>query len=127
MTEHLGGGSRARVAAIAAFAVAAALLLLTVGRGAPASASPTATASKSETVTIKGFAFRPATNKIDRGDRVIWVNRDSVKHTATRGGSFDTGKIKPGRAVAVKFGARGTYRYFCSLHPDMVGKVVVGG
>jgi plastocyanin len=124
--EHLGGRNRARAAAIAAIAGLAALLLPVIGRGVPASASPAATASKSVTVTIKGFKFKPGTINIGKGDRVVWVNRDSVKHDATRGGSFSTGKIKPGKAVAVRFGAKGTYRYHCTIHPEMTGKIVVG-
>src|SRR3954453_9661349 len=111
---HLGG--RARLAAIAAAGCIAALLLLTAAGGPAASAAPTASASKSVTVAIKDFKYKPATISIDPGDRVIWVNRDDVKHTASRGGSFTTGKIKPGKAVAVKFGARGVYRYHCTLH-----------
>lgn len=124
LSTHLAG--RARVAAIVAAGAALAMLLLTIGRGAPASAAPTATASKSVSVSIKGFKYKPATVSIRAGDRVVWTNFDSVAHTATRGGSFTTGKIKPGRAVAVKFGARGTYRYHCTLHPEMTGKIVVG-
>jgi plastocyanin len=58
---------------------------------------------------------------------VVWINLDHAAHTATRRGSFDTGRIKNGKAVAVKFNSRGTYRYLCSLHPEMRGKVVVGG
>lgn len=95
--------------------------------GSAASATPTATASKSVTVTIKDFKYKPATTNIDVGDRVVWANLDDVKHTATKGGSFTTGKIKSGKAVAVKFGSRGTYRYHCTLHPgEMSGKIVVG-
>jgi plastocyanin len=125
MTEHLG--YRARAAAAAAIVgVLATVLLLFLG-SASASSAPSANASRSVTVTIKGFQFKPGTINISRGDRVIWVNRDRAPHTATRGGSFDTGKIRSGRAVAVKFNSRGTYRYICSLHPDMTGKVVVGG
>ena len=56
----------------------------------------------------------------------MWVNLDKVKHTATKGGSFTTGKIKPGKAVAVRFGSKGTYRYHCTIHEDMFGKIVVG-
>ena len=105
----------------------AAFLLLSAGIGSPASAAaPTASASKSETVTIKNFSYKPGTIRIDPGDRVVWANLDDVKHTATSP-SFTTGKIKPGKAVAVKFGSRGTYRYHCTIHPDMTGKVVVGG
>jgi plastocyanin len=124
ISRYLAG--RARAAAIVVAAAAFALLLLTLGSGTGASAASTATASKSVTVTIKGFKFKPGTIDIGKGDRVVWVNRDGVKHDATRGGSFTTGKIKPGAAVAVRFGAKGTYRYHCTLHPEMIGKIVVG-
>ena len=124
LSAHLAG--RARVAAIVAAGAALALLLLTIGSGARASATPTATASRSVTVNIKDFKYKPPTIDINPGDRVVWVNLDKVKHTATKGGSFTTGKIKPGNAVAVKFGSKGTYRYHCTLHEDMFGKIVVG-
>jgi plastocyanin len=123
-SAHLAG--RARVAAIVATGAGLALLLLTIGSGAPASAAPSATASRSVTVNIKDFKYKPGTIDINPGDRVVWVNLDKVKHTATKGGSFTTGKIKPGKAVAVRFSARGTYRYHCTLHEDMFGKIVVG-
>jgi plastocyanin len=117
---------RSRVAAIVAAGAALALLLLTIGSGAPASAAPTATASRSVTVNIKDFKYKPPTIGINPGDRVVWVNSDKVKHTATKGGSFTTGKIKPGSAVAVRFSSKGTYRYHCTLHEGMFGKIVVG-
>jgi plastocyanin len=116
---------RARCAVVAA--TGGALILIAFGTGSAASAAPEATASRSVTVKIRSFKFKPHTIRIDRGDRVVWVNRDTVKHTATRRGSFTTGRIKPGRAVAIRFGSKGTYRYVCSIHPEMVGKVVVGG
>ena len=122
ISEHL---SRPRVAAFLAIAGVATLLLI-VGTGSRAAAAPTATASKSVTVTIKDFKYKPAAIEINSGDRVVWANLDDVKHTATKGGSFTTGKIKPGKAVAVKFTSKGTYRYHCTLHEDMFGKIVVG-
>ena len=124
ISRHLA--DRMRAAAIIAVGVAFALVLLTFGGDTGASAAPTATASKSVNVSIKGFKYKPGTIDINKGDRVVWTNFDSVKHTATRGGSFTTGKIKPGGAVAVRFGAKGTYRYHCTLHPEMTGKIVVG-
>lgn len=124
ISAHLTG--RARVAAIVAAGAGLVLLLLTLGSGAPASAAPTASASKSVTVNIKDLKYKPATIDINPGDRVVWVNQDKVKHTATKGGSFTTGKIKPGKAVAVKFSSRGTYRYHCTIHEEMFGKIVVG-
>jgi plastocyanin len=124
ISAHLTG--RARLAAIVAAGAALALLLLTPGGGTPASAAPTASASRSVTVNIKDFKYKPPTIDINPGESVVWVNDDKVKHTATRSGSFTTGKIKPGHAVAVKFASKGTYRYHCTIHEEMFGKIVVG-
>ena len=122
--HHLG--MRERLAILVAIVAVAVLLILTFGDRSSASAAPTATASGSVTVKIKNFAFLPGTLKVAKGTRVVWANKDSVKHTATRRGSFTTGKIKPGHAAAVRFTAKGTYGYFCTIHPDMHGKIVVG-
>jgi plastocyanin len=77
-------------------------------------------------VKIRGFKFKPPTLRISRGTRVVWVNRDRAPHTATRRGSFNTGVIRSGRAVAVRFKRRGTYGYICTIHPEMRGRIVVG-
>jgi plastocyanin len=112
-------------AAVATLAVAllggAALGGVGVASGQP----PTATASATATVAIREFSFRPATLRVSPGTTVVFANRDSVRHTATRGGSFDTGPIRPGKSKSVRFGARGTYRFHCSIHPEMRGKIVV--
>jgi plastocyanin len=111
--------------AAGALAALALLLVLTVGAGSPASASPTATASGSATVTMKNIKYNPGTIRISPGDRVVWENLDKTKHTATSS-RFDTGKIKPGAAVAVRFTAKGTYPYHCTIHEGMHGKIFVG-
>ncbi len=118
-------GIRARVAALVAIVALTALLLLVTGGAFSAPASGTATASRTVTVSMKNFFFAPKNVSISPGDRVVWSNVSNKKHTATKGGSFDTGRIKPGAAAAVKFNGRGTYRYVCSLHPEMTGKIVV--
>ncbi len=41
-------------------------------------------------------------------------------------GAFDTGHIKPGHSVAVRFTQKGTFSYHCEIHPFMHGKIVVG-
>jgi len=55
----------------------------------------------------------------------VFANRDRVAHTATRRGSFNTGRIRPGHAVAVRFSRRGVYAFHCTIHPFMRGKIVV--
>jgi plastocyanin len=108
-------------------AIVAVTLTLLATIGFSASASGGATASRTVTVSMKNFFFAPKNVNISKGDRVVWSNTSTRKHTATKGGSFNTGKVKPGTAVAVKFNGAGTYRYVCSLHPEMTGKVIVGG
>jgi plastocyanin len=112
------------VAAGAVLAVAA-LALFSLSRD-PASAAGPATASRSATVTINHFKFIPTPLHVAKGTTVVFSNASKVKHTATRRGSFDTGGIKPGKAVSIRFAAAGTYAYHCKIHPEMHGKIIVG-
>jgi plastocyanin len=76
-------------------------------------------------VEIEDFAYRPPTLRVRRGTKVVFVNRDSTAHTATKRGSFDTGRIRRGGRATVRFKRRGVYRYICTIHPFMHGKIVV--
>jgi plastocyanin len=76
-------------------------------------------------VNISDFSFHPQTLRVKRGSKVVFVNRDSAVHTATRRGSFDTGSIRRGRAAVVKLRRAGVYAYHCTIHPSMRGKIVV--
>jgi plastocyanin len=94
-------------------------------RGQMASAGATAQASRAAQVSIVDFSFRPANLTIAAGSKVTFSNGSNVTHTATRGGSFDTGLVKPGKSATVHFGQKGTFRYHCEIHPSMHGKIVV--
>jgi plastocyanin len=85
----------------------------------------TADASRTARVEIAGFAFKPATVRIGKGSSVSFSNTSDATHTATRAGSFDTGRIKPGKAATVRFTRKGSFPYHCTIHPFMKGKVVV--
>lgn len=113
---------RRLVAATASAALACALL---GSSGIAAGEGPVAGNSATSTVSIREFSFRPGTKTVARGTTVVFANRDSVRHTATKGGSFDTGPIKPGKAKSVRFTGKGTYRFHCKIHPEMRGKIVV--
>lgn len=76
-------------------------------------------------VTIAGFAFSPKTVTVNVGDTVTWTNDDTVTHTATSAGNFDTGSIGGGAAKGVTFQKAGTFAYVCSVHSSMTGTVVV--
>ena len=105
--------------------IAVAALALSLLSRDPAAAAPRATAS-SASVTINHFKFSPTPLHVAKGTTVVFSNLSKTKHTATRRGSFDTGKIKPGQSVSVRFTAKGTYGYFCKIHPEMHGKIIVG-
>jgi plastocyanin len=88
-------------------------------------AQPTAGASAAKSVSIVNFAFKPGTVTVKRGARVAFANTADTAHTATKGGSFDTKRIAPGKTKAIQFNQRGTFAYHCKIHPFMKGKVVV--
>jgi plastocyanin len=69
-------------------------------------------------------------------DTVIWINKDSTPHTITSGsdgkpdGRFDSSPnfsrlISPGGNFSYTFEEAGEFPYFCTLHPNMVGAVIV--
>jgi len=112
----------------AAIAIASMALILSLIGIQVALASPGggATASRGgKSVDINHFAFHPPTLRVAKGTTVAFVNSSNTAHTATRVGSFDTGKIKPGKSVSVRFAQKGTFAYHCTIHPFMHGKIVV--
>jgi plastocyanin len=94
-------------------------------RGEAAAAGGTARASRVATVVIDHFSFHPPTLRVAKGTKVTFSNTSAVTHTATSGGNFDTGRIKPGTSIGVRFTQRGTFAYHCEIHPRMHGKIVV--
>ncbi|WP_219641594.1 cupredoxin family copper-binding protein [Cohnella sp. CFH 77786] len=82
--------------------------------------------SKTVTVEIKDFAFAPGDIEISPGDKVTFVNRDQVKHSAVADdGSFDTGLLGQDESKTVTFEKEGTFSYSCGPHPAMIGKIIV--
>lgn len=81
-------------------------------------------ASGAKSVGINHFAFHPPTLRIKKGGQVAFANSSPVTHTASSG-SFDTGRIKPGKTKVVQFTQKGTFAYHCKIHPFMKGTIVV--
>jgi plastocyanin len=109
-----------RIAACIALAT-----MLLAGQAAAADPGP-ARASGSNTVTISNFEFTPKALRVSKGTRVVFSNSSGTTHTATDKGVFDTGRIKGGKSVTVRFAQKGTFSYHCKIHPFMHGKIVVG-
>jgi len=103
-----------------------------------------------QAVTIKGFAFGPATVDITKGTTVTWTNQDTVPHTVTTGtapptfpplpsgasptpfpslssgdGRVNSGRIEPNGTFSFTFSQTGTFNYFCAVHPAMKATLTV--
>jgi plastocyanin len=88
----------------------------------------------SSTLTDKAYSPNPVEAKV--GQKVEWINHDSVQHTITSGsaGSPDSGKefdsgltklLSKDGEFEHTFTAAGEFPYYCQLHPQMSGKVIV--
>ena len=88
--------------------------------------SNAARAEGSNMVTIKNFNFAPIQLSVSAGTAVTWHNADEEPHTVTSdNGAFRSGAIDGGGSYTFKFAKAGTYKYLCSIHPQMVGTIVV--
>jgi plastocyanin len=77
-------------------------------------------------VSIKDFAFNPATITAKVGDTVQFTNNDTTGHTATLDdGSCTTPTIAGGAADGLTFTAAGTYPFHCAIHSQMKGTITV--
>lgn len=78
-------------------------------------------------VEIQGMLFRPDSVTLATGDTVEWLNKDGMSHTVTAddGSTFSSGPIGQGKSFRHVFAAPGSFGYFCEIHPDMVGTVIV--
>jgi nitrite reductase (NO-forming) len=80
-------------------------------------------------------AYSPRALTVAVGTTVTWINEDAVFHTITSGssngttgtpdGDFDSGEVQKGETFEHTFDEAGTFDYFCTPHPWMVGQVEV--
>lgn len=88
--------------------------------------------------TLTDDAYRPNPIEVNTGDTVTWINDDLTSHTATSGspesgstgmfgGTDDSPEIigPEGDTQSFTFDEAGEFEYYCTLHPSMVGTVIV--
>lgn len=78
-------------------------------------------------VAIQNFAFAPKTLTVPAGTRITWTNRDEEPHVVVSAGALFTSSkaLDSGDTYSVRFSKPGTYAYYCSIHPMMVGTIIV--
>ena len=87
------------------------------------SAAETPDATK---VVVKDFMFMPTPLTVKAGSTVTWTNKDDEPHTVVSDtGVFKSGGMDTNETFSYKFDKPGTYHFTCSIHPRMVGTIVV--
>jgi plastocyanin len=82
---------------------------------------------------LDDMAYDPNPVTIEAGQNVTWVNDDLDPHTVTSGAfgteeageQFNSGYMGPHRTFTQMFEEEGEFEYYCEIHPNMVGTVVV--
>jgi len=94
---------------------------------AQAAARATEAAAQGSTIVMaKDFMFAPTSLTVAAGSTVTWTNRDDEPHSVvSESGLFRSGALDTNESFSFRFEKPGTYRYTCSIHPRMVGTIVV--
>jgi plastocyanin len=77
--------------------------------------------------------YAPPEVHVAAGSSIKWTNDDNVIHTVTQGKpseganstGFNSGPIQPRSTFVHFFDESGTVDYYCTIHPHMIGKVIV--
>jgi len=100
-----------------------ALLFAALG---PCVSHATAVAADTTIVMAKDFMFAPTSLTVAAGSTVTWTNKDDEPHTiVSDSGLFRSAALDTNESFSFRFDKPGTYRYLCTIHPRMVGTIVV--
>jgi plastocyanin len=101
-------------------------VLLLIACSATAATTSVDSAAKTHIVTIEAMQFNPQALTVQRGDRIKWVNKDPLPHSATAAGAaFDSRSIEPGASWSYVALKPGNYAYACTFHPTMHATLTV--
>ena len=77
-------------------------------------------------IVVKDFMFMPTQLTVKAGSTVTWTNKDDEPHTVISDtGLFKSGGMDTDESFKFKFDRPGTYHFTCSIHPRMVGTIIV--
>ncbi|MGB3454483.1 MAG: plastocyanin/azurin family copper-binding protein [Moheibacter sp.] len=83
------------------------------------------TGPKTDTVVIYQMQFQPANLTVNKGDTVVWINKDLVAHNVTEdpAGSVKSDTLNTGDSF--KLVPDHSFNYICSIHPTMKAQLTV--
>jgi plastocyanin len=77
-------------------------------------------------IGIDNFTFAPGAVTVPVGSKVVWVNADDIPHSiVATAGTFHSAALDTDDVFSFPFNQAGTFEYFCGLHPQMTGIIVV--
>lgn len=90
----------------------------------------------SASVNSSGFGFQYTSIRVKVGTTVTWTNVSAAPHTVTgvntSDAAFNKGSdtlpandVGPTSVYSFTFTTAGTFDYFCTIHPSMIGQVIV--
>lgn len=99
---------------------------LAAGASTTLAGDPATKAATPMIIVIKDFAFSPSNVTVEPGTTVTWVNKDESPHTVTgKGKVFRSTALDTNDRFSYRFAQPGEFTYYCTLHPMMVGKIIV--
>ena len=122
--------------AVRAATAATVLLISACARSTPTAPAPPADAATANAYILPGAAdlganaFGDEPVVIHKGERLRWRNADTVEHdvvadTASVPEFVTTGTLAPGSERLFTMNTIGTTRIHCTIHPQMVGTLIV--
>src|SRR5438874_2055114 len=86
---------------------------------------PATAAARTYTVVMDKMKFGPVPSGLHKGDAIMWVNHDFLRHTATAADhSFDV-DLPAGATKRIVLQRGGTIAFACRFHPGMRGQLQV--
>ena len=111
--------------------------LAIAGCGSSSSSSTSTSSSKTSpapaaaggavTINMQNIQFAPKDQTVKVGEKVTWVNQDSVDHDvkAESGANFQSDQFGKGGKFSFTPTKAGEIKYVCTLHPGMDGTLTV--
>jgi len=89
------------------------------------STAPKQASYEVHTVEIKEMKFVPDSITVNKGDEVVFVNRDLVAHCVTeeKSSAWTSGNLPAGQSYLLV--AKESADYYCAIHKVMKGKIIV--
>ena len=89
--------------------------------------TPDSLAPDGAVIELSDVTLKPRVVEITEGGSVVWINRDRTAHqlTSLAPNVFSTPRLNEGESHVQAFTKPGTYPYYCTIHNEMKGTIVV--